>query len=354
MTFEEARSLFPVLESVAYLNAGTFGPLARPVADALEAGVERDLEKGRTGKAYFEETLALRSELRAAFARLVGVEPESVALTTSTTDGCGIVLRGLGLGTEDEIVTTTDEHFGLLGPLGASPARVVVVPPDPERIATAVTARTRLIATSRVLWTTGASLPLRELRERCGVPVLADGAQSVGAIPDDVDGLDFLTISGQKWLCGPDSTGALVVRDPERLAVVSPGYFAQRTHEPDGRFEPHPGARRFDSGWWSNGTVRAMLAALALRPGWWAERSAAAAATCRRLLAPLVELVEPDTPSTLVSFRVEPSEAPGTVERLRAALVDVREIPGRGLVRASCGWWTSDEDLERLAAALAE
>ena len=352
MTFEEARSLFPVLESIAYLNAGTFGPLARPVAEALEGGVERDLERGRTGKAYFEETLGLREELRAAFGRLVGAEPSTVALTTSTTEGCGIVLRGLGLGPGDEIVTTTDEHFGLLGPLGASRARVVVVPPDPERIAAAVTARTRLIATSRVLWTTGAALPLRELREQCGVPVLADGAQSVGAIPEGVDGLDFLTISGQKWLCGPDSTGALVVRDPERLAVVSPGHFAQRGYEPDGSFDPHPGARRFDSGWWSNGTVRAMLAALALRPDWWAERAAASAATCRRLLAPLVDLVEPESPSTIVSFRVEPDEAPAIVERLRQSGVDVREIPGRGLVRASCGWWTSDEDLERLAAGL--
>ena len=27
-------------------------------------------------------------------------------------------------------------------------------------------------------------------------------------------------------------------------------------------------------------------------------------------------------------------------------------FPGRGLVRVSCGWWTSDEDLERLAATL--
>ena len=39
MTFEEARALFPVLERIAYLNAGTFGPLARPVADALAAGL---------------------------------------------------------------------------------------------------------------------------------------------------------------------------------------------------------------------------------------------------------------------------------------------------------------------------
>ena len=29
MTFEEARSQFPVLQRIAYLNAGTFGPLAK-------------------------------------------------------------------------------------------------------------------------------------------------------------------------------------------------------------------------------------------------------------------------------------------------------------------------------------
>ena len=65
MTFAEARALFPVLETVAYLNAGTFGPLARPVADALSAGISRDLTDGRVGKEYFEETLALRDETRA-------------------------------------------------------------------------------------------------------------------------------------------------------------------------------------------------------------------------------------------------------------------------------------------------
>ena len=130
MTLEEARSLFPVLERIAYLNAGTFGPLARPVADALRAGVERDLVEGRTGMPYFEATIALRAELRAAFAGLVGAAPEQVALTASTSEGCAIVLRGLGLEPGDEIVTTTDEHFSLLGPLGASPAAVVVVRHD--------------------------------------------------------------------------------------------------------------------------------------------------------------------------------------------------------------------------------
>ena len=73
-----------------------------------------------------------------------------MALTSSTSEACAIVLRGLGLEAGDEIVTTTDEHFGLLGPLGASAATVVVVPPEPDRILAAVTPRTKLIATSQV------------------------------------------------------------------------------------------------------------------------------------------------------------------------------------------------------------
>jgi L-cysteine/cystine lyase len=351
VTFAEARALFSVLGRIEYLNAGTFGPLPRPVAEALSSGIAHDLEHGRTGLPYFEDTLAARDELRRSLAAFVGAGPDQVALTTSTSEGCAIVLRGLGLGLGDEIVTTTDEHFGLLGPLGASAAAVVVVPPEPDRILAAVTSRTRLIATSDVLWTTGAVLPLAEIRERSGVPVLADGAQSVGAIPTAAAAVDFLTISGQKWLCGPDSTGALVVRDPERLAVTSPSYLSQTGYEPDGSFTPHAGARRFELGWWAPGAVRGLLAALELRPEWAYDRAVAAAAYCRSLLGSRVELVTPPVAATLVSFRTE-EEPPAVVARLHEADVHVRELPGRGLVRVSCGWWTSDEDIERLAAGL--
>ena len=351
MTFEEARGLFPVLERIAYLNAGTFGPLPRPAVDALAAGREHDLFEGRSGLPYFEETMEDRERLRTAFAGLVDADLEQVALVRSTSEGSAIVLRGLGLRPEDEVVTTTDEHFGLIGPLAASGAHVVVADPDPERIVAAVTPRTRLIATSQVIWTTGAVLPLAEIREQTGVPVLADGAQSVGAIPATASGVDFLTISGQKWLCGPDATGGLVVVEPDRLRIVSPSYFGQRRHEPDGTFEPHTGARRFDSGWWSQGELRGMLAAISVRPDWCHERGMVAAARCRQLLAPHVQVLTPAVAATLVAFR--PEEEPATVvARLHEAGVHVREIPGRGIVRVSCGWWTSDDDLERLAAAL--
>jgi L-cysteine/cystine lyase len=210
-----------------------------------------------------------------------------------------------------------------------------------------VTPRTRLLALSQVLWTTGRVLPVRELREQTGVPVLVDGAQSVGAIPVEADGLDFLTISGQKWLCGPDATGALVVADPERLRVARPSYFSQTAYEETGSFEPAPGAARFDPSWVPTASLAGLVTALELPPEWRFERAAEQTARCRELLARLVELVPGG--ATLVAFRAE--DPPALVARLFDAGVVVRDLPGTGLVRVSCGWWTDEDDLERLAAA---
>ena len=341
-----------MLERIAYLNAGTFGPLSRATVAAMHEALDRDLAQGRSGLPSFTATLDLREELRQRLGALVGAPADTVALTSSTTAGCNIVLSGLALGPGDEIVTTTDEHFGLLGALGVSPARVLVVEPDPARILAAVSPRTRLIAVSQALWTTGAVLPVRELRSQSGVPVLVDGAQSAGAIPVDVAGLDFFTISGQKWLCGPDTTGALVVSDPERLRVTAPSYFGQASYGADGTYEPRPGAVRFEQGWWSPASLRGLLAALDGRPAWALERARQTAERLRQRLVGRVDLVTPEQRSTLVSFRPVAIEPAALVEQLYDADVHVRELPGRGLVRASVGWWTSDEDIDRLVALL--
>jgi selenocysteine lyase/cysteine desulfurase len=359
MTFEEARAAFPVLERYAYLNAGSVGPLPRAAAAEVDAWSRRELEEGRGSLAYFKDMLDVREHARGRLGELIGVPRENVALTSATTDACNIVAAGLRLGPDDDVVTTDVEHFGLTGPLHASGARVRVarVKARPaaealELVLAAVTPRTRLLALSHVAWTTGQVLPIAELRRETGLPVLVDGAQSVGAIPVDASGFDFYTVSGQKWLCGPVPTGALFVADPEGLHVAAPTYLSQVGYEPDGRFEPREGAARFDSGWIPPGYLSGLLAAIDGAPEWRFERAREAAERCRVLLAERYEVVTEPGQATLVTFRADgdPSEVAG---RLLERGVIARDLPGTGWLRVSCGYWTSDEDLERLLDALA-
>jgi L-cysteine/cystine lyase len=361
VTLEEIRAELPVLDRFAYLNAGTFGPLPRASAAAVETWTQRALDEGRSGHAFFEEVLAMRVRLRETIAALIGGDPGGVAITTSTTEGCNTVVTGLRLGTDDEVVTTDAEHPGLLGALRVARVQVKQAPVSKAPAAEAIdviereiTPQTRLIALSHVLWTTGQVIPVERLA-RHGIPLLVDGAQSVGAIPVDVGalGCDFYTVSGQKWLCGPDATGALYIR-PDRLDTLSltyPSYFSWELPE----YERHAGARCFESSWTPPGSLAGLLESLAFAGSVGEERFAAVRAIadrCRELVADRAEVITEPGQAGLVSF-VPEDPAAEVVERLASQGVILRDLPGLGWVRASCGWWTSEEDLQRLAARLA-
>ena len=190
-----------------------------------------------------------------------------------------------------------------------------------------------------------------------GVPLLVDGAQSAGAIPVDVGalGCHFYTVSGQKWLCGPDATGALYVRPElcEGLDMTYPSYFSWADFAD---WSPKEDARRFESSWTPPGSVAGLLESLAFARSAGEERFAHArtiAERCRELVAEHAEVVTEPGQATLVSF-VPRVPAADLVEALAAKDVVVRDLPALGWVRASCGFWTSEDDLDRLAAGLAE
>jgi L-cysteine/cystine lyase len=357
------RAGLPVLERYAYLNAGTNGPLPRRTAEAMARELDRDLHDGRSSKHYFESMLQGREELRRALARVLGTEAENVALASSTTEGCNVVFTGLGIGPGDEVVTTDSEHPGLFGGLRASGAdlRVVELRDRPAADALvalegAITPRTRLIALSHVSWLTGAIFPVRELAGR-GIPLLVDGAQAAGAIPVDVEelGCDFYTVSAQKWLLGPDVTGALFVRPDRveelRLTFPSYGSWDWDAEEP---YTVRAGAARFDPGWIAPGSIAGLLESLAFADDAGEdrfERARAAADRCRELLGERYDVVTEPGQATLVSWKPD-GDSEAAVERLAEAGVIVRDLPTLGWLRASCGFWTSEDDLDRLVAAL--
>jgi L-cysteine/cystine lyase len=363
MDLRAVRAGLPVLERFAYLNAGTNGPLPRRTAEAISRALGRDLLEGRSSKSYFESMLAGRDELRAALARFLGTSPDNIALASSTTEGCNVVIAGLGIGPGDEVVTTDSEHPGLFGGLKASGAglRVAELKDRPveealEALEAGITKRTRLIALSHISWLTGAVFPVRELAGR-GIPLLVDGAQSVGAIPVDVEelGCDFYTVSAQKWLLGPDVTGALYIR-PERveeLRIAFPSY-GSWDWEAEVAYTPKTTAARFDPGWIPFGSVAGLLESLAFAREAGEDRFDHARAMAKRLLELLAdghELVTAPEQATLVTWKAE-GESADVVARLAEAGVIVRDLPGLGWVRASCGFWTSNEDLDRLVEAL--
>jgi selenocysteine lyase/cysteine desulfurase len=351
------RAQFPVFERLAYLNAGTEGPVPRRAADAVHRRIDLEVAQGRCGPAYFDELMGLRDRLREVYAGLLGCATSELALTGSTTDGVNTVIAGLDLRPGDEILTTDEEHPGLLAPIGRARRRLgVLVRMVPfNEIAGEVSPSTRLIACSHVSWASGQLVDTAALAAT-GVPVVLDAAQAIGAIPVDVRalGCDFYAASGQKWLCGPEGSGCLYVREDrlEELLIPWPGYGSLADSERALELEPAEGAARLDLGFPPGIRSAWCLASLDVfeQTGWdWVhERAAALAASFAQRLAELGLEVLPRGRSTLVSWRTQAPDAKAEVERLAAAGFVVRSIPAFDVVRASVGAWSSEEELEAL------
>src|SRR3954463_10307443 len=108
------RAEFPVLANATYLNAGTDGPIPQRGAQAAEAQLEEELRRGRAGTAHFERMKAGRDPVRTRVAGLLGCDAGEVALTRSATDGVNAALHALDLQPGAEVITTDEEHPGLL------------------------------------------------------------------------------------------------------------------------------------------------------------------------------------------------------------------------------------------------
>ncbi len=352
------RAQFPVLSSVAYLNAGTDGPLPASAVHAAALELERELAGGRA-MAHFERRSELAAALRSAYATVLRADSADVALTTCTTEGMAQVVGGLELGSGDEILTSDEEHPGLLGALSAARELRGV---DVREVPFADLARSRRRQNS------ARGLLARRLGERLDgtrrarparVPVLLDGAQGVGAVPVDVHalGCDAYAGAGQKWLCGPDGDRHAVrqpraARAPARLQarLRQPRRPQRRTRRGAARGRAalrHALAERRDPRLRARRHRRARVGGLGAGAR---ARPHARRASRRDALRGTAARLPRAAQTTLVSFTSADPEGERALLAERGVIV--RNIPDRPWLRASVGAWNDEDDLERLVESL--
>jgi L-cysteine/cystine lyase len=352
----DLRAKFPVCSRVAYLNAGTDGPVAAAAARAATEAIEAQTAEGRW-LAHFEARLGEQAALREAYAVVLGCRPEDVALMTSASEGIGRVLAGMDAGEGDEILTSDQEHPGLIGPLITARSRGARIRVAPiATLADHVEPSTTIIACSHVGWITGEVLDPRA--KDAGPPLILDGAQGAGAVPVDVAALGCAAYAaaGQKWLCGADGTGMLYVEPGfnERLRAIAPAYLSFEDAGLGLEATLRPDARRHDTASLSReGVAMSLAAARVLAEHGWDAVHAAGREQAAKLAAALAErgrTVAPRGPTTLVSW--EDPDPLATRGRLLEHGVVLRDLPNTPYLRASVGAWNDDSDLDRLLEAL--
>src|SRR3954451_7725850 len=280
------RAQLPAVQSTGYFNTGSQSPgsfntgsnAPIPIVAyaAADTDARRELEQGRIVPGAYTENRERNRRVAAMAASIFGADADEIALTHSATEGLGTVLMGMTWSPGDEVITTFEEHPGLLLPLALLARRFGVLTRYADigdgssavvaALSSRITSRTRVIAVSHVLWSTGAVLPLREiseLAERHELMVVVDGAQSAGQVPVDLHamGIDAYAMAGQKWLCGPELTGLLYVRR-DRFTDIAPTYARYGQFEPSGYFIPAEGAKRYEIGEFYSPTIAAQEAAL--------------------------------------------------------------------------------------------
>ncbi len=374
INLEIVRKSLKLLNQYLYLNTGAVGPLSEETVATIRQEQDYELINGRAGVDIYLRKRAIKNEVRAALSKLINALPEELALTQNTTEGINIVVNGRNWHEGDEVVTTDVEHGAILLPLFQIAKRygVVVkkakVGTDPvQAIEEQITSRTKLIALSHVSYSTGAVLPLNDiihLAHGKGIPVLVDGAQSVGTIPVDVKALDvdYYSLPGHKWLLGPEGTGALFTRQDRLEELFQPfiGYGSVAQFSQDETYILRHGAERFEISTMNLPKLAGQKASinwLTEKIGWSEifERTGQLAEKVKSQLAAIkgVTVLTPEKAAGLVSFRVLGVEPPTIVETLAGKRIIIRGIKELAAARASIAFYNTEKELEDFVQSVA-
>jgi len=371
---------------VIYLNnAATSWPKPPGVLAAVAQSLSLPpFGSGRTTGSQGED---YATQAREALSRLLAADPqEQIVFTQNATDSLNILIQGFLTGekTGCHVLTTALDHNSVLRPLYEHErqhrVRLTVIPFEgcsvsSETVEAAIRPDTRLMVMthgSNVLGSVQEIRSIGEVLHDHGIYFVVDGAQTAGHIPVALRDLpvDAYVFTGHKGLFGIPGTGGFYLRDPEKVSPVRFGGTGIDSFSP---FHPGEMPERFEAGTHNYPGLAALAAGVEFIRSVGLETITRNAERQTSFLIrelqkePNITIYNerPDLP--IVSFNIQGMEnddmgfilarAYGIVARAGlhcAPLVHQAIDGGKGCVRLSLSWFTTDEECRIAAKAIRE
>lgn len=368
------RELFPVTKRQAYLNHAALGTLSTPVVAALTEHLRQHSELGASATPTWAGP---RQRTREKMARFVNADPSEMAVVKNTPEALGIVATGLRWKPGDKVIISDLEFPANAFPwlnLGERGVETVIVRSvdggvPTEAVIDAIDDQTRLVALSWIEFSTGYRSDLTAISRACrerGALLAVDAIQGLGALRLDVRalGIDFFGAASHKWLLGPTGVGWFFCRrelvDQIDVTMVGQGSYQrdERTSWLDYSLPLWDDARRFEPGIANFLGLAGLEATLDLLLDVGQDRIEEQVKRLSDILAGgLVErgyaLAAPRGPASwsgVISFTSDRHASEDLYGRLDSAGVamSLRE----GMIRLAPHFYNSEEDVERVFAAL--
>ncbi|KJD47319.1 aminotransferase class V-fold PLP-dependent enzyme [Paenibacillus terrae] len=276
--FQSYRQLFPVLSSHIHLGSCSQGAISRPVSAAIEEYHRSLLQHGHNG----DLSMARVEEARGHFAKLIGAEPDEIAVLSSASEAIAGVATALPYVSGKEGIVYADTDFPTVGHIWQAQDQfrehIRCIPSMHGEVTLQqyeehITENTALVMVSHVNYTNGFQQDLKSMADvahRNQALLFVDAYQSAGIIPMDVKamGVDILVAGARKYMLGIPGVAFLYVSNDwiDRFKPKLTGWLGQ---EAASRFDiarpvPAAGARRFETGLPSFISIFAANAALKL------------------------------------------------------------------------------------------
>ena len=265
---------------ILYFNAAYFGPSPQRAVDNIKMAL---VEEARPFFKNMEIWMDIPERVRTKMASLLGVNARYIAHATSTSDLINRVVNGYTFKPGDRVCSLDQEYPSNVLPwmLGKKhyPFELDLLHfenssdvPTARWLARVLPKNCRILNISHVAFETGKKIDLVAIGKLCrerDIFLVVDATQSFGGMaitPEELGGVDVLTVSTYKWMLGPyghafgyfsdRALGKIAHRDAVWTNAPSVCLSASMTNY---TLDTKEGARRFDRGQPANFLINAGL-----------------------------------------------------------------------------------------------